>query len=51
MIMLVTSSQGFLYNCMAKPFGRVMYLMQQLEKIFNETTLCANVARLRRFAL
>jgi hypothetical protein len=28
-----------------------MYLMQQLEKIFNETTLCANVARLRRFAL
>lgn len=36
---------------MAKPFGRVMYLMQQLEKLFNETTLCANVARPRRFAL
>ncbi len=36
---------------MAKPFGRVMYLMQQWEKLFNETTLCANVARPRRFAL
>lgn len=28
-----------------------MYLMQQLEKLFNETTLFANVARPRRFAL
>ncbi len=36
---------------MAKPFGRVMYLMQQLEKLFNEITLCANVARPRCFAV
>ncbi len=28
-----------------------MYLMQQLEKLFNETTLRANVARPRRFCI